>query len=147
MSWGFQLESVRKVKISRVFRGSRGQKPGFPDSLLDEHLPKWWHSAINRRKPHLRVWCVGEAGAPPLQSPDPLLLEWCETNDFILLTDNRKSMPQHLADHMAQDRHVPGIFVVDPRRNTDDLADELDVIEGASLPDEYQDQIRYLPII
>lgn len=81
-----------------------------------------------------------------MQSPDPLLLEWCERNNFILLTDNRKSMPQHLADHMAQGRHVPGIFVVDPTRNTDDLADELDLIDGASLPREYQDQIRYLPI-
>lgn len=118
--------------------------PGF---LLDENLPLWWHAAISHRQPHLQVWRMGDPGALPLHTPDPLILDWCEFHDFYLLTNNRKSMPRHLADHVAQDRHVPGIFVADPAMNIDQLAEELSLIEGASLPAEYQDQIRHLPIL
>jgi hypothetical protein len=28
------------------------------------------------------------------------------------VTNNRKSKPRHLADHLAGGRHVPGIFVL-----------------------------------
>ena len=81
-----------------------------------------------------------------MQSPDPDILVWCETRDFFLLTNNRHSMPQHLADHVARGHHVPGIFVVRPSMALDALATQLGLIEGASLPDEFQDQIRFLPI-
>ncbi len=36
--------------------------------------------------------------------------------------------------------------MVDPDLSIHILASELSLIEGASLPDEYQDQIRYVPI-
>ncbi len=115
--------------------------------LLDEDLPGWWPKAILRRQAHLKVLRVGDVGAPPFKSLDPVILEWCEANDAYLLTNNRKTMPGHLADHVAQGRHVPGIFIVEPERNTDELADTLSLIEGAALPEEYRDQIRYLPPI
>ena len=114
--------------------------------LFDEHLALWWRGAILRLQPHLRLWYINDPGAPPLQSPDPVLLDWCERNGCYLLTNNRSSMPGHLADHNAQGRHIPGIFIVDPTLNITDLANELALIDGASLPDEYQDQIRFLPL-
>jgi len=114
--------------------------------LLDEHLPKWWSGAVRRRYPHLRVWRVGTPGAPLLSAPDADLLEWCELNNAFLVTNNRQSMPLHLADHTSRGRHVPGIFVISPAQDIDDLADDLALIEGASRPGEYQDQIRFLPI-
>jgi Domain of unknown function (DUF5615) len=114
--------------------------------LLDEHLPKWWRREIVVREPGLEVWRVGDLLAPPLRSSDPVILEWCETHGFVLVTNNRKSMPQHLADHCAKGRHVPGIFVVDPGLNINELAEDLILIAAASLEQEYQDQIRYLPM-
>ncbi len=114
--------------------------------LLDEQLPKWWRRAINRLQPALKLRQVGQAGAPPLQSADPLLLEWCETNDFYLLTNNRSTMPHHLGAHVAAGRHIPGIFVVDPRMDIADLSNDLALIDGASFPLEHQDQIKFLPL-
>lgn len=114
--------------------------------LLDENMPSWWHAEIIRQQPHLTVWRVGDPGAPPLQSPDLVILAWCEAHHFLLVTNNRKSMPRHLADHVAQGHHVPGIFVVDPKVDIRELAEQLSLIEGTSLPQEYQDQIRHLPI-
>jgi hypothetical protein len=114
--------------------------------LLDEHLPPWWRSTIRRLQPQLTIWAIGDPGAPPRQSTDPLLLEWCEAHDCILLTNNRSTMPGHLTAHVAQGRHVPGIFIVDPALSINQVADALSLIHGASLPNEYQDQFRHLPI-
>lgn len=82
---------------------------------------------------------------PPLAAPDPEILEWCERNDFILLTNNRSTMPGHLADHMAAGRHVPGVFPVSPRSHVIGLADDLALIAGASLPGEYRELILEMP--
>jgi hypothetical protein len=112
--------------------------------LLDEQLPKWWRRVILQEG--LKAVGIGDPGAPPLQSPDPLILEWCQANDFLLLTNNRSSMPKHLADHVSQGRHVPGILVVDPGMSITEVVEELLLIAGASLPSEYQDQIRFLPL-
>ena len=46
--------------------------------LLDEHLPRWWRRTILRQCPELTIWRVGDPEGPPLQSPDPVILEWCE---------------------------------------------------------------------
>ena len=53
-------------------------------------------------------------------------------------------MPGHLRDHLAAGGHVPGILVVPFPLGA--LVEELILIWGASLPDEYQDQIVYLPL-
>ncbi len=115
--------------------------------LLDEHLPKWWRREIVRLAPGVQVWRVGDHGAPPLRSPDPILLEWCEVQGCVLLTDNRKSMPVHLADHVRQGRHLPGIFRVEARANVRKLASSLQMIVGASFEGEYQDQINHFPFL
>ena len=114
--------------------------------LIDEHLPKWWRREIVRLAPGLRMWRVGDRGAPPLRSADPVLLEWCEGQGCVLLTNNRKSMPGHLADHVKQGRHVPGIFQIEVKSNVRKLATALQIIVGASFDDEYQDQILHFPL-
>jgi len=55
-------------------------------------------------------------------------------------------MPKHLADHLAQGRHSPGILVIDPNQSIGQLIEELITIAGASDEDEYQDRIEYLPL-
>jgi hypothetical protein len=115
--------------------------------LLDENLPDWWLPAICARQPHLVVWKLGDGVAPPKRTPDPVILDWCETNDAILVTNNRTSMPRHLTDHMSGGRHIPGIFLVDQKLDIEVLALTLAHVFGASLPDEYLDQILYPPLI
>lgn len=55
---------------------------------------------------------MGEIGTPPKSTLDPEILVWCEEYNFILVTNNRKSMPVHLVDRLAQGGHIPGIFVL-----------------------------------
>ncbi len=64
----------------------------------------------------------------------------------MLVTNNRTSMPPHLTDHVAQGRHVSGIFIMNPNMSRGDTIEELILIVATSEVDEYQDSIRYLPI-
>ena len=55
-------------------------------------------------------------------------------------------MPGHLADHLAEGRHVPGILTVNLKIPIEILANELALIAGAGFPHDFQDQIRHLPL-
>ena len=103
--------------------------------LLDEQLPKWWRRQLIRLQPQLMIWGMGDQPAPALGAADPFILEWCEVHNSYLVTNNRKTMPTHLADYLARGRHMPGIFVVDPGMHIVAVANELSLIDGASLPE------------
>ncbi len=114
--------------------------------LLDENVDPLFRSELLRREPGLIVLRIGLPGAPPDKTPDPEILRWCEQYSFILVTNNRKSMPVHLRDHLAEGRHVPGIFELNQNMSVGDTIDELLLIWAASYEDEYRDTITYLPV-
>jgi len=113
--------------------------------LLDEHLNPGYRSQLVRRNSDLVVRIIGDLDVPPKGTLDPDILIWCEINEFILVTNNRKSMPRHLADHLAIGRHIPGILTINTDQSIGQTIEELIIIAGASFADEYQDRIEYLP--
>ncbi len=114
--------------------------------LLDEHVGFSLKRALLRRDPEILVWHMGDAGAPPRGTLDPNILLWCERNGFSLVTNNRATMPVHLRDHLMAGRHVLGIFELDDDMGIGDTADELYLLWKAAEPEEYADQINYLPV-
>jgi Domain of unknown function (DUF5615) len=114
--------------------------------LMDENVMPMYATQLRRQRSDLGVRAVGEVGAPPKSTLDPEILIWCEEYDFMLVTNNRKSMPVHLADHLAQGHHVPGILILNPDLSIGQNLEELLLIADGSLENEYQDQIVYLPI-
>jgi hypothetical protein len=114
--------------------------------LLDENVDRALLDGLHQHYPDLTTWIIGDPATPRRKTPDPDILLWCEASQFILVTNNRSSMPVHLNDHLAADRHVPGIFILNPSMSHGETIDELALICGASEPDEYMDQIRHLPI-
>jgi len=114
--------------------------------LLDEHVDPLFRSGLLKREPMLVVWRIGDPGTPLQGTLDPDLLCWCEEHEFILVTNNRRSMPQHLRDHMAAGRHIPGIFEMNPNMRIGETIDELLLIWAASHEDEYRDRIAFLPV-
>ena len=67
-------------------------------------------------------------------------------HDFSLVTNNRKSMPQHLVDHLAAGNHVPGIFTINLNASMRLIIEDLILVAGASYEDEYIDQIVFIPL-
>jgi hypothetical protein len=114
--------------------------------LLDENVDPNVRSAIHKIAPGITVWIIGDPGAPARGTLDPDLLCWCEEHQFVLVTNNRSTMPVHLRDHLDAARHVPGIFVLAPDMSLGHVADELALIVEAAGPDEFTDQIVYLPL-
>ncbi len=114
--------------------------------LIDENISPEYRTQLLRHEPSLTVLAVGDEGAPPKSTLDPEILEWCEKNQFNLITNNRKSMPQHLCDYRKKGGHVPAIFTINLEVPMGKIIDELLLIAGASDEDEYINEIKYLPL-
>jgi len=114
--------------------------------LLDEHVGARFQKALLRQQPEMVVWRLGDPGAPPRGTLDPEILFWCERDGFSLVTNNRASMPVHLRDHLAAGHHVPGIFTLNDDMSMGETVEELIVLWIAADPEEYADQLHYLPV-
>ncbi|NJK67086.1 MAG: DUF5615 family PIN-like protein [Microcoleus sp. CSU_2_2] len=114
--------------------------------LFDENVDPAYANQIRRRNPNVFVLAVGELTAPAQGTLDPEILIWCETHNFILVTNNRRSMPVYLADYLEQNRHIPGIFILNSKMSIGQNIDELILIYQGSFDDEYQDRIEHLPL-
>jgi hypothetical protein len=113
--------------------------------LLDENVDAAYQEQL-RRRTSVRVWAIGDPGTPARGTLDPEILCWCEEHAFLLVTNNRASMPVHLAEHLAAGRHVPGILLFDRSERMGAILDDLLLIADASPEDEFRDRIIYLPL-
>lgn len=114
--------------------------------LLDQHGSLTIRTRLQRLAPAVRVYAVGDAEAPPKSTPDPDLLRWAEAHACLLLTNNRASMPGHLASHLARGRHVPGILQLPEQLDPGRVLEDLFLIWDAGEPEEFRDRIVYLPL-
>ena len=55
-------------------------------------------------------------------------------------------MPVHLAEHLAEGRHIPGILTLNQNMSIGETIDELIVVAEFAFDDEFQDRIDYLPV-
>ena len=92
------------------------------------------------------VLAIGDPGAPPTGSPDPEILVWLEQQGYLLVTENRSTIPLHLSNHFAAGRHVPGILWIHPDMGLGRIIEELYMVWSASSADEYQDHTLFLPL-
>ncbi len=114
--------------------------------LLDENVNPVLRVELLKRAAGMIIWKVGDPGAPSRGTADPDILLWCEKNSFILVTNNRKSMPKHLKNHLANNHQIPGILVLNPEMSIGDTIEELLLIWELSDALEYRNLILYLPV-
>jgi hypothetical protein len=113
---------------------------------MDENVDPVYVTQLRQQVPDLVVRAVGEPATPSTGTKDPEILLWCEEYQFVLVTNNRRSMPVHLTENIAQNRHIPGIFILSPSLSIGKNIEELILIAEGSFDDEYQDQIVFLPL-
>lgn len=114
--------------------------------LIDENVGPLYKRQLLKKNSEIRVYAVGDPGCPHKGTFDPQILSWCEENRCILVTNNRASMPPHLATHLAQGRHIPGILILNERMSVGETIEELLLIAEEGIPSAYQDCITYLPV-
>ena len=113
--------------------------------LLDENLSPRLKVALQRLTSSVDIARVGDEGAPPLGTSDPDLLLFLERAQRLLVTDNRSSIPDHVADHFAAGRHHWGIFEIRPGATMREVLESLVLAVEASEADEWRDQLRWIP--
>ncbi len=117
-----------------------------PRFLLDENVNRAIQRQLLRLEPHIDVLAINDPGAPPAGATDPDILLWIEKDGYILVTENRSTMPAHLSEHFAAGRHIPGIFWIRPHANLHSIIEEIYLIWMASTADEYKDRTLFIPL-
>jgi hypothetical protein len=73
--------------------------------LLDENLSHALIDAVHQFDSSVDIIAVGLPDAPPIGTPDPDILLYCEREHRLLITNNRRSIPGHIADHLTAGHH------------------------------------------
>ncbi len=117
--------------------------------LLDEHLrgPLWTVALrhnLNTEFP-LDVVRIGDVGDLPLGTSDADLLLWAERENRILVTEDRRTMSQHLDNHLSSGHHSPGVFVVRSGFAWNSVLEILVLVAHAGESADYADLVTFLP--
>jgi len=97
-----------------------------------------------RRVQDLDVVTAYEAGLS--EAPDPELLEWAASQRRVVLTHDRRTMPDHASDRIRTGLRMSGVIVVRKRLPLGQVIDELELIATCSVPGEWENRIQFLPL-
>jgi hypothetical protein len=117
-----------------------------PRFLLDEHVPHAIWSRLLRLDPEIDILAVGQPLAPPQGTSDPDLLAWIEETGYILVTANRRTIPEHVRAHYAAGHHIPGVLLLRRGASVGQVIEHLYLLWVASDAEEYVDRLLYLPM-
>jgi len=117
--------------------------------LLDEHLRGALWDLVKR---HNRLGMypldcqrVGDIPQLPIGTSDPVILRWTEAENRVLVSQDKSTLPNHLAEHLGAGRSSPGVMVVRPRVRLLAIFDYLVIAAYASQSEEWANGITYIP--
>ncbi|MGO8900217.1 MAG: hypothetical protein ACLQU5_17970 [Isosphaeraceae bacterium] len=117
--------------------------------LIDENLrgPFWTAmvQANSERALPIEIACIGEYGAPRLASLDTDILIWAEQQGYVVVSADVKTMPETLARHLRNGRHLPGIFLIHLPGSIPQLMEALLYYATESEEDEWRDALVHIP--
>ena len=114
--------------------------------LMDENMPHAVRDQLLRTEPTIEIACLGDENAPEIGTPDPEILKWIEEHEYCLVSRNRRTMPDHLANHIADGHHVPGILLIKRGHSLGEVISDLLLVWHAADDDEFRDGIVYVPL-
>jgi predicted nuclease of predicted toxin-antitoxin system len=94
-----------------------------------------------RRVPELDIVRVQDANLAG--SPDPAILARAASDDRILLTHDRDTMPNFVYDRLNVGEPMPGVFLVSNRMSKGQAVDELFWAVHCLSSDDCKDQVIY----
>ena len=96
------------------------------------------------RQPNLDLLRVQDVGL--LEVDDPAILAWAASNERILLTHDRATMPDFAYDRLVRGEPMAGMFVVNDRMPIRQALDELSLLIDCSEQAEWNGVVLYLPL-
>jgi hypothetical protein len=110
----------------------------------DENFNDAIARGLLRRNPDLdivRIRDLGLAGAD-----DPTVLEWTAQQRRILLTHDVTTITRYAYERVEAGQSMPGVFEVNRGASISRVIEDLLLLVECSLDDEWEGQIRYLPL-
>lgn len=110
----------------------------------DENLNGDIVRGLLRRKPALdlvRIQDIGLSGAD-----DPAVLEWAASEGRILVTHDVSTLARHAFERVTAGKPMPGVFAVHMEAAIGPAIEDLLLLAECSLDDEWQAQVRFLPL-
>ena len=112
--------------------------------VADENFDNNILRGLLLRGPDLDIVRVQDVGL--LGADDPVILAWAAEGGRVLLSHDVSTMNPHAYERVAQGLPMPGVFLVSGDMPVGEAIEELLVLAGASLPNEWEGQVRYLPL-
>src|SRR5262245_10536355 len=117
--------------------------------LLDEHLRGMLWQAIQQHNAGgglpIDAVCVGDPPDLPRSSLDPDILLWAEREGRLILSRDKQTLIPDFHRHLQAGHHSPGLLILRAGPSIATIVAELEVIAHAGRPDDYWDQVRYIP--
>jgi predicted nuclease of predicted toxin-antitoxin system len=112
--------------------------------LADENFNGDIVRALLLRQPDVDIVRVQDVGLAGVDDPD--ILNWAATNDRIILTHDRATLPDYAYERLAAGEKMPGVFILNDRFPIGEATREILLIIAVSEPPEWSDRVVYLPL-
>ena len=115
--------------------------PGF---LADENFNMDIVNGLRRRLPSVRVARVQELGLSG--SSDSAILEYAANREWVVLTHDVNTMTKFAHERLDANLPMPGVVIVPDLLPVGRAIDDLALMVEGSRDDEWENQVRHLPI-
>lgn len=112
--------------------------------LLDENVHSIIFDGVVHREPNLDIVRVQDVGL--LGADDPTILAWAAEQGRVLLTNDKKTMPDFVYERLSKGLDTSGVMIFRPNIPLGELITEILIIAEASQPEEWQNLVTYLPL-
>jgi hypothetical protein len=99
---------------------------------------------VRGRNPAVDIVRVQDAGLSARD--DPAILEWAAQSGRIVLAHDVATMTRYAYDRVREGKPMPGVFEVGRHVPIAVAIEEIVLLAECSLDDEWQGQVRYLPL-
>ncbi len=112
--------------------------------LIDQNFNEHIVDGITRRDATLEFVHVRDVGLAEASDSD--VLQWAAAHGLVLLTHDRRTVPQCAHARVAGGAPMPGVFLVNDGMGVGQAIDELLIAAHCLSPDECKDTGRYFPL-
>src|SRR5262249_2133596 len=118
-----QRRARRTASALACWRARKPRRRRVVKLVRDENFNGDILRGLFRRRPELDVVRVQDVGLNA--TSDPHILEWAASQDRILLTHDRDTMPSFAYDRVSRGESMPGVFLVSDQMPIGQAIDEI----------------------
>lgn len=110
----------------------------------DENFNENIINGVLRALPDISLVSIMEFGLSA--APDPRILEWSARERYVLISHDYDTMPGFAYDRISAGLLMPGLLLVPSTLSITTAIKDLVLMLGCMLDDEWESQVRYVPL-